>query len=172
MSEEKDDLGYYLYELYKNLNIITDQLENSMPGEEFGENDLDEDVIVAMEERFTEWMGSFYNILIYLFCTTTAFLAAIINPGVRALPITMFVLFPLYLWFTFLYSIPDITINNQTIFSRRDLTIRKQITLARSLFEFFLRQLYDNSKHGLVIMASFLFFLAVVAINEYVTTVA
>ena len=140
MSDESDSLTDYLSEIYKNLNLITSDI---LSLEEQEEIDIDSTVLVnTLENRFSEWMGSFYNILVYLFCTTVAFLISVVNIDYRILALTMFAFFPVYLWFTFLFSIPEITINDRVVFSRNDLTLKKQIQLARSLFVFFMRQLY------------------------------
>jgi len=170
-TDDGDDLSFYLSELYKNLNIISSQLEGALNEQkDIDPTEIDEDVINAMESQFSEWMGSFYNILVYLFCMSIAFLAAMIEVRVRLIPLIMMALFPIYLWFTFLYSIPEIRLNGRIIFSRQDLTLRKQVELGRALFTFFLRQLYDNSKRGIVIMFVFLVFLAITVINQYFIT--
>jgi len=162
-----ESIGFYLSALYDQLNVFSKNLENTFPDDQKEIEDLDAEALKTIESTFDEWMGSFYNILIYLLCTTIAFLAGIVNPYVRFLPIAMFIIFPGYLYLTFIYSIPELKVDGEIVFSRKDLTFRRQIRLARSLFSFFLRQLYENSKRGLVILAGFLIFLLIVLLNEY-----
>lgn len=166
MSEENESLADYLSEIYKNLNLITSDIIGE---EETQDMDVDGTILVeALEKRFSEWMGSFYNILVYLFCTSVAFLISLINGDYIPLALTMFAVFPIYLWFTFLFSIPEITLNGRVVFSRKDLTLKKQIQLARSLFIFFMRQLYENSKIGIMISFGFITLLGINILFVYV----
>lgn len=168
----------YLYQLQSAVDPVWAEANQPDFSNYYEESEVDpaidsDAVFASIESQFSRWLSSFYNVVVYMICNLIAFLVATINPDFQLLPIIMMVCLPFYAWGLFFYAIPEIKIESagqeRIIFSRNYLTFRKQITLARFMFSYFVRQIVKNSPVGMIFIAVFTTLLLGVGLQELLT---
>ena len=101
------------------------------------------------------WMGIFISLFAIVFLLS--------NPKTMFLAVLIIIALPFWAIFCFIMMVPDVKIFGVTVFSRRNLSLRKSVSLGRRIIYTFSREFYKQNP----LMATFLFaylFLVVLAI--------
>ena len=92
----------------------------------------------------TMW-SYFFALWIGLFISLIAVIALMGNPKTSLLAILILIAIPFWVLFCILMMIPDVKIFGVTIFSRRNLSLRKSVSLGRRILYTFSREFYHQN---------------------------
>ena len=104
---------------------------------------------------FALWIGLFFSLI--------AVVVLISQPKTAFLAILILIAMPFWALFCLLMMIPDVKIFGVTVFSRRNLSLRKSVSLGRRIVYTFSKEFYRQNP-GIATLLLVYFFLIIIAI--------
>jgi len=121
-----------------------------------------------MEDQVRSWYGWFWSTITYGFIIILSFMIASSDRRFSLLPIILLIGFPFYLYYAIINSIPEIKIGNRVIFSRKNLSVRQQLSFTKQVARVFSTEMLKNSPMGSFLILAFLILLAYVVISPFI----
>lgn len=123
--------------------------------------------VYALERQIEVWQGWFWGTVVYIFIIIVSFMIATSDPRFRLLPWVLVVGFPFYLIKAIINSIPEIKIGNTVILSRKDISIRDQLSFSSTVVRMFSTELYRKNPKGAAILTIFILILLYILISPF-----
>lgn len=121
----------------------------------------------ALERQIEVWQGWFWGTVVYIFIIIVSFMIATSDPRFKLLPWLLVIVFPFYLIKAIVNSIPEIKIGNTVIISRKDISIRDQLSFSSTVVRMFSMELYRKNPKGAAILTIFVLILMYILISPF-----
>lgn len=121
----------------------------------------------ALEKQIDVWQGWFWGTVVYVSLIIISFMIATTDTRFRLLPWVLAIGFPFYAFKALINSIPEIKFGNNVVFSKKDITIRDQLSFSSTVFRVFSKELFRNNPKGAAILTIFTIFLLYVLLSPF-----
>ncbi|MCE7736391.1 MAG: hypothetical protein GPJ54_16040 [Candidatus Heimdallarchaeota archaeon] len=118
-----------------------------------------------IEGQIFSWYGYMWSIIAFAFVILISFAISSSDGRFTLLPIILLIAFPFYIFWIIYNAIPEIKIGNRIIFSRDDISIRKQLSFGKAIARTFSREMIKNSPEGAMIIGLFLLLLLYIVLS-------
>lgn len=123
--------------------------------------------INKIDDQINIWRGWFYSTVTYLLIIIITFMISSFDSRFTILAWILAIGFPFFLLKAIVNSIPEIKIGNKTIFSRKDISYRDQLTFTSTIFRMFSREVLENHPYLAGILGLFILILIYVIIAPF-----
>ncbi|OLS23373.1 MAG: hypothetical protein HeimC2_26840 [Candidatus Heimdallarchaeota archaeon LC_2] len=121
-----------------------------------------------IEDQLFSWYGWIWSIVAFAFVILISFAISSTDGRFERLPIILLVIFPIYILWVVYYSIPEIKIGNSVLFSRKSVSVRRQLSFGKALARTFSREMIKNSPQGAMVIGIFLLLLIFLILSPFV----
>lgn len=121
-----------------------------------------------IEDQLFSWYGWIWSIVAFAFVILISFAISSSDGRFALLPIILLVIFPIYILWVIYYSIPEIKIGNSVLFSRKSVSVRRQLSFGKALARTFSREMIKNSPQGAMVIGIFLLVLIFLIFSPFV----
>ncbi|MCY3412426.1 MAG: hypothetical protein INQ03_12385 [Candidatus Heimdallarchaeota archaeon] len=125
--------------------------------------------IDSVDRQIQIWKGWFYSTIFYLMLIIIMFMIGSIEPRFKIIAWLLLLGFPFFLFKAIVNSIPEIKIGNRVIFSRKDISMRDQLTFTSTVFRTISRDMYRTNPMFTFILLLFLIIFIVVVLAPFFT---
>ena len=122
----------------------------------------------GIEQQIYSWYGWFWSVIAYVFIIMISFIISSADNRFKFLPIVLSIGFPFYLFYAMINSIPEIKIGRWVVFSRKDVSLRQQLSFGKAITKAFSTEMIKNSPVGALIIGLFLILLLWVIISPFI----
>lgn len=120
-----------------------------------------------IEGQIFSWYGYMWSIIAFTFLILISFAISSTNSSFLLVPIVLLIAFPFYIFWVIYNAIPEVKIGNTTIFSRKDVSIRKQMSFGKAIGRTFSREMIKNSPEGAIVIGLFLLLLGYLILSPF-----
>lgn len=120
-----------------------------------------------IEDQLFSWYGWIWSIIAFAFVILISFAISSSDGRFSLLPFVLLIIFPFYIFWIIYYSIPEIKIGSSIIFSRKDVSVRRQLSFGKAIARTFSREMIRNSPEGAMIIGFFLLLLLYVIFSPF-----
>ena len=107
-----------------------------------------------IEDQLFSWDGWIWSIVTFVFVILISFAISSADSRFTLLPIILLML-PIYIMWVIYYSIPEIKIGNSILFSRKNVSVRRQLSFGKAIARTFSKEMIKNSPQGAMIIGMF-----------------
>ncbi len=120
-----------------------------------------------IEGQIFSWYGYMWSIIAFGFVILISFVISSSDSRFSLLPFILLIALPFYIFWIVYNAIPEIKIGQRIIFSRDNLSIRRQLSFGKAIARTFSRQMIKNSPEGAIVIGLFLLLLTYLIISPF-----
>lgn len=120
-----------------------------------------------IEGQIFSWYGYMWSIIAFGFVILISFVISSSDSRFSLLPFILLIAFPFYIFWIIYNAIPEIKIGNRIIFSRDNVSIRKQLSFGKAIARTFSREMIKNSPEGAIVIGLFLLLLFYLVLSPF-----
>lgn len=117
-----------------------------------------EDTSLPEQVYYSSWAW-FWAMILGIFLIFTLMIMTFVNPKFILFNILLLIAIPFWIIWCLIHMIPEIKIFGFTIFSRKQLSLRRQLSLGKEIARLFSRQFYQESPEIFFIFYAFIVFI-------------